>query len=310
MMETKWADLHPNAIREAIEVTQNFEVINGEAYDTETGENISDKVDVRPRLTEGQMRGQQIKENLKAHQTENGGYVFALFQGNKAIEERFPSLTQSDLARLMFIGTYVSYDDSEAFRYGLLKHPNGVKIGKKSLEELLGMSRSKYSGFYKKLLNEGILAETDEGLEINPAVFYRGEHVKAIKGEMRYTRLFRQTVRDLYELYNGRSIKKLGVIYSVLPYVNFNFNVLAENPSEVKADEVKPLTIEELAEKLGYEDEKKLTQTLRSIKYDGQPIFGFVEISEDRRRNKIVVNPRVIYAGNGKHLDTIKMLFK
>jgi hypothetical protein len=303
-----WLDLHPKVRREVIGLTQNFEVINGQAYSTETGENITDKLDVQVRLTEEQRKGAQVKENLREHQVENGGYVFALFQECRAIGERFPSLTQSDLARLMFIGTYVSYNEGD-FEHGYLKHGNGVKITKKSLGELLKMSRNKFNEFYKKLINEEILAETDEGLAMNPFIFYRGENVKTVVGDLQYTRLFRQTVRDLYEAYNGRSIKKLGVIYSVLPYVNFNFNVLAENPSEVKAEEVKPLTIEELAEKLGYESEKKLTQTLRSIKYKEQPVFGFFEVSDDRRKKKIVVNPYVIYAGNGKHLDGIKVLF-
>lgn len=304
-----WVNLNPNVRREAIRMTQNFQVINGQAYDTETGENITEKIDISVKLTEEQRKGAHIKENLRDHQIEGGGYVFALFRECQAIGERFSSLTQSDLARLMFIGTYVSYDDSSEASYGILKHPNGVAIEKSSLIKMLKMSRSAFNAFYKKLNGEGIIAETDECLAMNPTIFYRGENVKSIVGDMQYTRLFRQTVRDLYELYNGRAIKKLGVIYAVLPYVNFNYNVLCSNPSEVQAEKVKPLTIGELAEILGYESDKKLTKTLREIKHEDRPVFGFFEDSEDRRKKKIVVNPYVIYAGNGKHLEGIKVLF-
>lgn len=304
-----WVNLNRKTRQEAILMTQNFTVIDGQAYSTETGENITDKIEISVKLTEEQRRGAQIKENLRNHQNDGGGYVFAMFKECQAIGERFPSLTQSDLARLMFVGTYVSYDDGVEPGYGVLKHPNGVAIDKSALSKMLKMSRPAFSAFYKKLIAEGILFEADEGLAMNPTVFYRGEHVKAMVSDQQYTRLFRQTVRDLYELYNGRSIKKLGTVYAVLPYVNFNYNVLCSNPSEVQAEKVKPLTIGELAYILGYESDKKLMSTLREIKHEDTPVFGFFENIEDRRKKKIVVNPYVIYAGNGKHLDGIKVLF-
>jgi hypothetical protein len=304
-----WVNLNPKVRQEAIKMAQNFTVINGQAYDNETGENITDKLDISVKIGEGQRKGAQVKANLRTHQTETGGYVFALFHECQTIAERFPSLTQPDLARLMFIGTYVSYDEGSDASYGILKHPNGVVIDKKALRDLLKISRPAFNTFYTKLQYEGILAETDAGLAMNPSVFYRGENVKGIVGDMQYTRLFRQTVRDLYVMYDGKQTKKLGAIYAVLPYVNFNYNVLCLNPSEVQAEKVKPLTIGELAEILGYESDKKLAKTLREIKHEGNAVFGFFEDTEDRRKKKIVVNPYVIYAGNGKHLDGIKVLF-
>lgn len=208
----------------------------------------------------------------------------------------------------MFIGTYVSYNEGDP-SHGYLRHDNGVPINKKSLGELLGMSRNKYSDFYAKLVEENILAELPEGLAMNPTVFYRGENLDAIKGDYQYTRLFRKTVRELYSKFDGRSIKKLGVVYAVLPYVNFNFNVICNNPHQVVDGKIQPMKLKELAERLGYKDYKHLLKTMQEIKYKDQPVFKFVDDGKDRHSSYIVVNPSVIYAGNGKHLDAIKVLF-
>lgn len=304
-LATEWKYTTPEVTERASDLLRKLEFYDGKFFNPETGEDMSYKVEVRHRLTEAQRKAVRIRGILKQHQTEYNGFVFAFSTESTPIEERFPNLNQSDLARLLFIGTYVSYDDGESLSKGTLKHPNGVKIEKKSLNLLMGMSRNRYAEFYDKLLNAEVLSETDGGVEMNPYVFYWGKNSGEVKGGYQYTRLFRKSVRDLYKQYNGRSIKKLGLLYLVLPYINFNFNVLSTNPSEVEAEKVIPLTIGELAEKLRYGSSKSLRRTLHDIKYEGEPVFGFVEIN-DRRKRKIVVNPRVVYAGNGKHLDAIK----
>lgn len=298
-------DLHPKTRQQMMNMTRNFTVINGEAYDTETGENITDRIDVQPVITKSQRQGKQAKENLKAHQDDRGGFFFVYYEACKSMEERFPALTQSDMARLMFIGTYLSWETNH------LVYDNGVKIKKKGLGDLLNMSRSKYSVFYKTLIENKILSEAETGIVMNPTLFYRGEvkNVRPLVKDMHFTRMFKNTVRDLYAKFDSRSIKKLGVIYSILPYVNFNFNTVCHNPSEVKADDVKPMNLSTLSEKLGYSDHRKLTPVLREIKYEGKPVFKFVGDDGGQREKYVIISPRVVYAGDGKHLDGIKVLF-
>jgi hypothetical protein len=104
-------------------------------------------------------------------------------------------------------------------------------------------------------------------------------------------------------------VKQLALIYAVLPFVNFNYNVIAYNPDEMDPELVRPITIEKLAALLGYQSADKLTTALRKLKYDGRAVFGMFE-TDDRRSRKVVINPRVVYAGNGKSLDAIRILFK
>lgn len=303
-----WKGLSHGLKQQAIGMTQNFTVIDGQAYDTETGENITDKLHIEPVISATQREGHNIKKELTQHEENNGGFIFAFFNAMQALNKRFPSLTQSDLARLMFIGTYISYNKGET-SHCYLRYDNGVKINKKSLGELLNMSRNRYSEFYKKLISEDIIKELPEGIAVNPTVFYRGENLETIKGDYQYTRIFRKTARELYEKFDGRSIKKLGVIYSILPYVNFNFNIICNNPQQVKNDKLEAMKLTDLADRLGYDDYKHLLKTMREIKYEDKPVFKFVDDGKDRRRSYIIVNPNVIYAGNGTHLKAIKVLF-
>ncbi|MFC6652087.1 hypothetical protein ACFSQ7_35965 [Paenibacillus rhizoplanae] len=129
----------------------------------------------------------------------------------------------------MFIGTYTNYD-------GRLQHDNGRPIERNTLERLLNMSRARFSEFFRKLITEGIVTDGDEhgDIYVNPSIFYRGTLADAgfKLDEYRHTRLFRGTVRDLYEKYNGRTIKQLALVYAVLPFVNFACNIVCFNPEE------------------------------------------------------------------------------
>jgi len=298
-----WKGLTPNQKRGLMALMDNYEVIDGVAY-SKDGKNISHLIETTIKMTPERSEGLNVIRDLAKHEEEHGGFVFAFFNACKTMEQQYPALTQSDLARVMFIGTYAAWET------GQLKYDNGKPIDKKSLEKLLGMSRNKFNTFYQSIVDSVIIAETDGAIFMNPSIFYRGSlsEVKVIAKDMQYTRLFRKTVRDLYEMYNGRTIKQLALIYAVLPFVNFNYNIVAYNPDEMNEDEVRPIPLDKLAVLLGYNEHRTLKKALNAIKYDGKPVFGFFE-TDDRRKKKTVVNPRVIYAGNGKTLGGIRALF-
>ncbi|WP_339323220.1 hypothetical protein [Paenibacillus sp. FSL W8-0194] len=258
------------------------------------------------KTSDKQIRGLQVRDELTAHEAENGGFVFALFRGCVTMAERFPTLTQSDLARLMYIGTYTQYS-------GRLQHDNGRPIDRKKLESLLGMSRARFSEFFGRLVDADIITAGDEhgDIYINPSIFYRGELKKSEYdlSEYRHTRLFRSTVRDLYERYNGRAIKQLALIYSVLPFVNFACNVVCFNPEEGDEDRVQPMDLDNLAALLHYQDTQKLKKALEAIKLDGKPVFYLPHNIHDKRKRRVIVNPRIVFAGPAKSLAAIKVLF-
>ncbi|NOJ71417.1 hypothetical protein [Paenibacillus alvei] len=299
-----WRLLTPKGKSGFLELQRNATIRDGVVYDVH-GVDKSHRAELVVRTTEKQHRALKARDELSTHEVDNGGFVFALFDSCRTMEERFPSLSQSDLARLMFIGTYTSYKN------GRLQHENGRVIGRKQLESLVGMSRARFSEFYRKLLEEEIIHENDGQLFMSPRVFYRGvlSESEYKLDEYQHTRMFRKTVRDLYRNYGGRTIKQLAIIYAVLPFVNFNTNVVCFNPQEGNEDDLKPMDLDNLAALLHYNDTQKLRRALETIKLDNKPVFYLPHNIHNKRRRRIIVNPRVVFAGPAKSLAAIKVLF-
>ncbi|QNG60330.1 hypothetical protein H4O14_02025 [Bacillus sp. PAMC26568] len=296
--------LNSEAYQRIVKERSKLAVIN-----METGE-IADHYEPSPVYSENQKRSIKGITELQKHHEEHGGFITAFFEQSKTMSERFPELTQSDMARVLFLATYTSYSDRDN-SHGYLKHDNGRYISKKGLFELLKMSRNKFDEFYKKINANEIIVEHDGNLAVNPVYFYRGDlsKVKAISNDLQRTRIFRKTVRELYGEYSDRKIKQLGLIYAVLPFIHFKFNVLAYNPDEHVADYVKPMRLGDLADKLGYAKASALKAALRAIRYEGKAVFQFVEDEADCRKRKIIVNPAVVFASSNDSLEAIKVLF-
>lgn len=301
--QSKWQAMAPQTRRRFVEMKEGAKV-----YDI-AGNDITEKVEVLPKYqsTPAQVRALQAIDELSAHESENGGFVFAFFKQAHTIIERFPTLTQADMARLLFIGTYVSWSD------GRLEYDNGRAISRKQLQELCGMSRNKFGEFFKRLAAEDILTEDAEMKDVymNRTVIHRGEvkQVSADIADFEYTRIFRSTVRRLYEEFGGRKLTQLGLIYSVLPFISAQTNIVVWNPEERDSERLRPMNVRTLAMVLEYGDPHKLKTALNAVKLDGAPVFLFADDPYDRREKRIVVNPRVVFGGNNEALQAINVLF-
>lgn len=299
-----WQRLEPKQKRGFLALKDNSTIKDGRVYDS-AGNDQSHRAELVVNTTEAQRDALQAIDELTAHEIENGHFVFAFFEGCKTMGEQYPTLTQADLARLMVVGTYTGYST------GRLQHDNGRAIDRKALDKLVGITRNKFAEFYRKLISEDILREAGDEIYVNPSVFYRGslKEVGYDLDEYRHTRLFRKTVRDLYARYTGRATAQLAIIYAVLPFLNFDTNVVCYNPEEVCEDYIRPMNLEKLAALLHYKDTQKLRRALNSVKIDGQYVFWLPNNVNDKRERRIIVNPRVVFAGSAESLKAIKVLF-
>jgi hypothetical protein len=306
--EQALSNVHPKLRVRIQDVQQNAVIENGVIRDG-NGNDVSHLVKLAPNVKPAspyQRQALRDKDDMAVHSDENGGFVMAMFKAKQTHDHRFVSLTQQDLARLMFIGTYVTWQT------GRLQRGKHI-IRKKDLQDMLVMSTKRFNEFFKKLINEDIISEVKETGEIfvNPTVFYRGD-VKNHPSDIRdydYTRVFRKTVRELYEQYNGRKLGQLAIVYSVLPFLNFDSNVVCYNPEETDLTLLRPMPVSKLAVLLGYKDPHKLTVALRGVKLGDQPVFTFAHNPRNYKEKRIVVNPRVVFAGNGEELNGLKVLF-
>jgi hypothetical protein len=130
---------------------------------------------------------------------------------------------------------------------------------------------------------------------------------------MQRIRIYRQTVRQLYEEYGrGRDVKQLAIVFAVIPFLHYNVNILCYNPQEYYVDNIQPMTVDKLAALLGYAQTSKLKAAMNGIKLGDKPVFVFVEDVHDKRKRRIIVNPRVVFAGNHEGLaqtQAIAVLF-
>lgn len=308
-----WQALPQESRKAIIQRKQNLTVVDGVTYDAE-GNNVTHLFDIVPVVqrqadTDYRARALVAMNDLEEHFTENGGFVFAFFKQARTIVERFPSLSQADTARLLFIGTFVAWGNGR-LQFG----NNGNAITRKRLQELCGMSRNKFATFFKRLESEGILREdaATKDLFMNPTVFHRGE-IKTFAQDvagLEHTRIFRSTVRRLYEEFDGKRLTQLGLLYTVLPFINVQTNTIAYNPDERDIERVQPMTLRHLAMALGYENPQKLKTAMNAVKVDGRPAFLFYEDADNRREKRTIVNPKVVFGGNTEGLAHINLMFK
>lgn len=100
------------------------------------------------------------------------------------------------------------------------------------------------------------------------------------------------------------------LLRDILPYINFNFNVVCRNPYETDANKVEPMDIKQLAKALGFRSYRKLYETLLNIKVDNEPVFGFVSHQKPFKKTKIVVNACFAYTGDNDNIKALELLFR
>lgn len=311
LTSTERFNLHSRMRQKQIEQSLNFYVKNGEMYDTRTGEYIGDKYQLPQWLQP--IRHQQQNEHYKQfqandnairqHTIDNGGFVWCLFNSM----DRFKNLNKKDIARLLYLAIYVNYTD------GILKKGDGTKITTDTVHTLIKMSKKRGKEFIHKLVNEQIIqVDDDQQIYMNPKIFFKGEidEIKKVDKDLRYIRLFRNTVRQIFENAKENELAHIATIYSVLPYINLNHNYICHNPKEEDVQQIKMIDTKTLSNKLNYNNYSKMMSQLRKLTVNGEPVFNFFDDVKDARRKCIVVNPSVVYAGNNaEHLEVLKGMF-
>lgn len=297
----EWKGMRTRQKSRVLDTMQNGSIVNG-AIIAPDGVDVSHRLKLEPRKTISQQAYARNRGVMGKFAEENGGFVSALFESCVTMVERFPTLSQSDIARLMFIATYTGYDD------GHLRHDNGTAITRVGLQKLTGMSRARFSEFYGRLINEDVLREDGDAILVNPNVFQRGESGEGTD-DIQRIRLYRKTIRELYDKYGkGRDVKQLAIVFAVIPFLHFNTNIVCYNPQEYYYDQIRPITVCKLAALLNYSETSKLKTAMNNVKLGGKPVFCFIEDIHDKRKRRIIVNPRVVYAGNAEGLGQIRAI--
>jgi len=211
--------------------------------DTRTGEYIEAQVWVAPLgslppLTPAQMEERRARIALREEREEqerrkkkwrkDAGVFFFVNEDLKM------DLRPETLARLLFLGCYVSYDETQ------LMYTQRTPLCKSDLPDALGISRASAYRFLDEVSGR-FLEERDGCLYLSSELFVKGR----LRPGPRYQRFHEDGLRSLYRSCKPSQHRYLGYVFSQLPYINEKYNVLCRNPRETELDRVIPLTVDE-----------------------------------------------------------------
>ncbi|NMD72439.1 hypothetical protein HHO41_19395 [Bacillus sp. DNRA2] len=256
------------------------------------------------------------KKNYELFTDVVGGVTFMLVDTLKAFHQdvRFNDMEK---ARIMFLGTYVSYDDKGSY----LMTNNNRYLLKKDLRGLLEISNEKeFYKFYKKMIETEILEEELLGrfeirLKWNSKYHFKGKASKGGTGGTETVKAYDRQIQALYKEKdaNGKSVntpKNLYLLFMVLPFINVESGVLCHQQQNPVEDGCQPIELNELAKMLNYTKASTLKNKLLGCKLYGTNVFFIGEGMKNRKKyTRIFVNPYVAGRSGKMPNATLKAMF-
>ena len=210
------------------------------------------------------------------------------------------------LFRFVYFCTYIRYNDSRA-EFGSIKGEGRI-VKEKDLQEILGLSQNETIRTKKAWIENGLITiDKNKTIIINPRYAKKGEMTKKeLKGTVRMMEL---GVKEIYENAKPIEHKRLSLFIKILPYVNYNYNIICFNPEEGNKDEIRPMDLKDLCNIAGYDEKnrRKLKNELLKIKVNGSPAIAITEIYNG---HAISVNPSIYYRGdNIRAMEWLMVVF-
>lgn len=237
---------------------------------------------------------QEIKKDMKEK------FVFAFFEESKGFLQD-EGIEVANIARLVLLSTYLNYD-------GCLMLTQRKPMSKSELREITKCTRySTWINFWETTTKSKILLPSLDGtISISQKYFKKGSVKDKQNNDISHIRLYTDQIQNIFDNCNSRDIISLGRYFSLIPFINFRYNVISHNPSESYERKIVPMCIEEVSKSIhmslrGFE---KTIVSLSTIKTkDNTPILGIFKAFGDKRKNKMIVNPYVMYRGNWSERD-------
>ena len=259
---------------------------------------------ITPEQQEAYKKRKEI-ERLKAQRIEQDsdlGYFYFLRKDHET-----GKISADTLGRLIYLLTYLDYD-------GNLMLSQRKPMKKSDLENVMGLSRSTVWRFWQEI-NGRYIVETDGVLKLSNNDVIRGK--LCTDGHV-YQKFYINAIRKLYRRIKKTSHHKyLGYVYMTLPYINLEFNIICHNPDETNLKAVKPMSIGEFCNKIGYDAgnfdrlRKIYSQITFDVDEEEQYFLSFVMNNYDANSIRMFVNPRILYSGsNYKDVEMLGVFCK
>ena len=217
------------------------------------------------------------------------------------------SLKPSNLTRLIYLATYLDYDN--CLIEDVMPFKEKQPLTKKRISQILNLSSTEFSCFFDEVVNKRKIISCEQGkYYMNTKLFGKGELPKSkinafAKRNVYITTMYRNSIREMYIGSKPRLHKQLSYIFKILPYVNRQYNIVAYNPLEDDLDKVSPMTLTDFCKTIGYSitNTTHLFSLLSDVLVDGNKESAILYSPVIKGSNKtkcIIVNPKIYYAGN------------
>lgn len=245
------------------------------------------------------------KDELKRLNARLGGFLRVMYVENELLFNRM-GLDSSEVARVLYLATYMDYENRENGKEGLLvkriKNNKLEPMTRKDLFEVMKLGNTPFKAFISTMKKAGLLREEEGLFYMNTDYFKKGEATR----KETYTRLYIETTKKLYEGCTSRQHKQLGYILQLIPHCHYESNIICRNINSIY--ELKSLNVyklEEICELLGIStnkgNEKKFEKSLLTftIKLDGKEyeVFKRVTVTGTGNNSYYVINPLLHFRG-------------
>lgn len=222
-------------------------------------------------------------------QEEYGNFIHTRYQ---ALLDKINNDTATAF-RFIYLCTFMEYDTG----YILYK---GRKIKVDSLIDIFNVSRNTMTKIKKVLFeNELIYTDKDGYLLINTEYCYRGDIIKDKRYKQQCTRIFNNSIQDLYKRSNdSREHKLLGKFILLLPYINIWHNIICFNTKEKDTSKLSLPNTSQMEEILDISNRNgnRTLNELFEITVGGEK--AVLMVTDKKSVKMYLVNPRVYYGGN------------
>lgn len=280
----------------------------------QTGEALETEGDVYIETQEQRLKRQEyfrkqsdiaIKmQMINSKYDEYGSFTWYFYRIN---EETFPNLSPTYLVRLIYLATYINYDN-------ILRKTLKSFITEKDFPKLLDISEKESKRFITILKRENILLndvkENQPVLRLNHDLFSKGKLSRTLisnlyENNIAYTRLYADGIRKIYQQTVPSKRKHLGYIFKLLPYTHKQYNIVCYNPGERNKENIQAIPSNDICKLLGYEisHKSRLFKDLLKIGFNSNSItYSIIQYltysSDDNIKSMLIINPSIYYAGN------------
>ena len=256
--------------------------------DADTGEFVDGRATSRETL-EAMARAKAKKQQISSKFAKYGNFYWLFYDIQKPLFEG--NIDSATVTRLIYLATYMSYNDNKQLQFD-----NGNPIMRKDLEKVLGLSSTSTKYFLRQCKAHRLLAIDDSGIYVT-APMSKGKLTPKQKRDDDAIRIYISAVRELYKKTDEITRKNLSYLFSILPWVNRQYNIVCSNPEEKDQEQIKPLSTLELANLVGCNDAniRRFKTGLRNIEIDGAVAVSWVV--NNLKKEKLFINPSLYYAG-------------